>query len=61
MEKVKEASNHSLNAERETSDMRLCLTIEDCAVTLNFPSKPQDSIITEIKRMMLSGQSNIRK
>jgi hypothetical protein len=41
----------------ETStDKKMCLTIDNCIVTLNFLTKPQDSVMTEVKRMLLSGQ-----
>jgi hypothetical protein len=59
VEKTKRPDNHPFDAETETNDMKLRVIVDDYAVTLNFPSEPQSpAIMTEVKRMMLSGQAN---
>ncbi|MDR1206096.1 MAG: hypothetical protein LBL26_11570 [Peptococcaceae bacterium] len=58
MEITKESNDHSLNGEAESLGTKLRLTVNDCAVTLNFPPETESSVLPEIKRMMLSGQSN---
>jgi hypothetical protein len=39
---------------------KLKLTVDECLVTLNFPPKAQGVIMTEVKRMILSGHSRTR-
>jgi hypothetical protein len=61
--KMGKSKNQNLSVIRKdgTNDTKIRVTLNDCAVTLNFPSKPQGSAITEVKRMMLSGQGNTKK
>jgi coenzyme F420-reducing hydrogenase gamma subunit len=60
---MEKGKNQNLSVIREsgTNDTKIRVAVGDCAVTLNFPTKPQDSAITEVKRMMLSGQGNSQK
>jgi hypothetical protein len=39
---------------------RLDLTVGGCAVTLNFPPNAQAALMTEVKRMILSGHANAK-
>jgi hypothetical protein len=39
---------------------KLNLTAGGCAVTLNFPAKAQGALMTEVKRMILSGHAHMK-
>lgn len=58
---MKELKNHSQPnpPNEETDSKKLHLTVNDCAVTLNFQLKAKDSsVISEIKRILVSGVSH---
>jgi len=41
---------------RETlAEKKIHMKVDDCSITLTFPHEPQDSAITEVKRIMLAG------
>lgn len=50
----------SAQSNEKSDDNKLHMTVDGCAVTLNFSSKAQDSTITEIKRMILSGHTRTK-
>jgi hypothetical protein len=60
---MSKSKNQNLSVIREAgaNNRKIRVAVNDCVVTLNFPAKPQASAITEVKRMMLSGQGNPRK
>jgi hypothetical protein len=47
-----------LNEKSDAKSLRL--TVDDCTVTLNFSPKTQDTLMTEVKRMILSGHTRAK-
>jgi len=60
MMKQKEKQIHSVQPNKKSNIKKLRMMVDDCTVTLNFPSKAQDSVMTEIKRMILSSHTHAK-
>jgi hypothetical protein len=40
---------------KPADNKHICINIDGCKVTMNFPAKPEGSALTDIKRMMVGG------
>jgi hypothetical protein len=52
---TKETGKQDAVLEKPAENKQLHLIVNGCMVKLNFPEKPEDSAVSDIKRMMLGG------
>lgn len=53
--KAKEHGKQAAILEKPAENKQLHCIVKGCKVKLNFPAKPEGSVVSDIKRMMLGG------